>query len=258
MPPTSIDLNADAGESFGRYTIGDDERLMRVVSSVSIACGWHAGDPGVIRRTIAMARDAGVMVGAHPSFPDLQGFGRREMEMAATDLRDAVVYQVAAVAGLAAVEGVRLHHVKAHGALYNMACRRRDVAEAVVAGVSDIDRDLAVYAMPGSALAQAADAVGLRAVTEGFADREYEDDGSLTPRTLAGAVIHDPDAAALRAHDWLTTGRLISRTGVSLALPVQALCVHGDTEGAVALARAVRSRLEEAGIRVAAPLHPDG
>lgn len=255
---TSIDLNADAGESFGRYTLGDDERLMRVVTSVSVACGWHAGDPGVIRHTIAMAAAAGAAVGAHPSFPDLQGFGRREMQMAHGDLRDAVIYQVAAVAGLAAAEGVRLRHVKAHGALYNMACRAPEVADAVVEGIRAVDRGLAIYALPHSALVRAASAAGLTVVAEGFADRNYEADGSLTPRTMPDAVLHDPQAAAARARRWLESGRLTTRSGVSLHLAVQTLCVHGDTDGAVALAAAVRHALEDARIRVAAPADAHG
>lgn len=247
---SSIDLNADVGESFGRYTLGDDAALLRVVTSASVACGWHAGDPGVIRATMALARDAGVSVGAHPSFPDLQGFGRREMQMAPDNLRDAVIYQVAAVAGLAAAEGVRLQHVKAHGALYNMACRDAGLATAVVAGVVAFDASLAIYALPDSALSRAADAAGLPVMAEGFLDRQYEADGSLTPRTTPGAVIHDPAEAARRAVAWMQTGEVTTRTGKRLALPVSALCVHGDTSGAAALASAVREALEAAGVRV--------
>lgn len=245
-----IDLNADAGESFGRYTLGDDAALLRVVSSVSVACGWHAGDPGVIRRTIAMARDAGVSVGAHPGFPDLQGFGRREMHMAPDDVRDAVIYQVSAVAGLAAAEGVTLQHVKPHGALYNMACRDGSLAEAIAAAVASVDRALAVYGLPDSALVEAAAAAGLRVMPEGFLDRQYEADGSLTPRTVAGAVIDDPDEGARRALTWMQTGALEARTGERLSLRVAGLCVHGDTPGAAALVGAVRRTLEAAGVRV--------
>ena len=246
----SIDLNADVGESFGRYALGDDAGLMRVVTSVSVACGWHAGDPGVIRRTIAMARDAGVSVGAHPGFPDLQGFGRREMQVTPDDVRDAVIYQVGAVAGLAVSEGVRLHHVKAHGALYNMACRDAGLAAAVVAGVAAFDASLAIYALPDSALTRAADAAGLPVMAEGFLDRQYEADGSLTPRTAPGAVIHDPAEAARRAVAWMQTAGITTRTGERLRLSVSALCVHGDTSGAVALATAAREALEDAGVRV--------
>jgi UPF0271 protein len=248
----TIDLNADAGESFGRYSLGDDAGLMRVVTSVSVACGWHAGDPGVIRRTIAMARDAGVSVGAHPGYPDLLGFGRRELHMAPDDLRDAVIYQVSAVAGLAAAEGVRLHHVKAHGALYNMACRDAGLAEAIVDAVAAVDRSLAIYGLPDSALVRAAAAAGLPVMPEGFLDRTYEADGTLTPRTVPGAVIDDPHAGARRALAWLRDGYVVARTGERLALRVAALCVHGDTPGAVPLVTAVREMLESAGVRVAA------
>lgn len=251
-----IDLNADAGESFGRYTLGDDAGLMRVATSVSVACGWHAGDPRVIRTTIALARDAGVSVGAHPSFPDLQGFGRREMQMAPGDLRDAVIYQVAAVAGLAAAEGVQLHHVKPHGALYNMACRDPRLAEAIVDAVASFDRALAIYGLPGSALMRGAATAGLPVMPEGFVDRQYEADGALTPRTHPDAVIHDADEAARRALHWMQTGALVARTGERLSLPVAALCVHGDTFGAVALAARVRETLEAAGVLVAATPTP--
>jgi 5-oxoprolinase (ATP-hydrolysing) subunit A len=249
----AIDLNADAGESFGRYRLGDDERLLRVVTSVSVACGWHAGDPGVIRATLGLARACGVSAGAHPSFPDRQGFGRREMQMASDDLRDAVIYQVAAVAGMAAVEGVRLQHVKAHGALYNMACREPRLAAAVVGAVAALDRSLAIYALPDSALARAAEAAGLPVIAEGFLDRHYEDDGRLTPRGHPDAVIDDAKQAAARAVEWLRTGAVISRTGTPLPLRVSALCVHGDTDGAVALATAVRRAIEAAGVRL--PIH---
>lgn len=249
----SIDLNADAGESFGRYTLGDDAGLMRVATSVSVACGWHGGDPRIIRTTIGLARDAGVSVGAHPSFPDLQGFGRRELQMAPDELRDAVIYQVAAVAGLAAAEGVRLHHVKPHGALYNMACRDPRPAEAIVDAVTSFDRTLAMYCLPGSALARAAAAAGLVVVPEGFLDRRYEADGTLTPRTHPAAVILDADEAARRALHWMQTGMLEARTGEPLALPVAALCVHGDTAGAVGLAATVRAALEGAGVLFAPP-----
>lgn len=247
---SAVDLNADVGESFGRYQLGDDRRLLRVVTSASVACGWHAGDPGVIRATLALAREAGVSVGAHPSFPDRQGFGRRELQMAPDELRDAVIYQVAAVAGMAAVEGVRLHHVKAHGALYNMACRDRQVAAAIVEAVASLDRTLAIYALPASTLADAAQQAGLAVMPEGFLDRTYEADGSLTPRGRPGAVIELPDVAAARAVDWMRTGTVVTRTGEQIALPVKALCVHGDTDGAVALATAVRQALEAAGVHL--------
>ena len=247
---SAVDLNADVGESFGRYQLGDDRRLLRVVTSASVACGWHAGDPGVIRATLALAREAGVSVGAHPSFPDRQGFGRRELQMAPAELRDAVIYQVAAVAGMAAVEGVRLRHVKAHGALYNMACRDRQVAAAIVEAVVSLDRTLAIYALPASALADAAQQAGLAVMPEGFLDRAYEADGSLTPRGRPGAVIEQPDVAAARAVDWMRTGTVVTRTGEQIALPVKALCVHGDTDGAVALATAVRQALEAAGVQL--------
>jgi UPF0271 protein len=247
-----IDLNADAGESFGRYTLGDDEALMRLVTSVSVACGWHAGDPGVIRQTLALARAAGVSVGAHPSYPDLQGFGRRAMAMAPRELTDAVIYQVAAVAGLAAAEGVRVRHVKPHGALYNTASRDPAQARAIVAGIRSVDPHLLVYAPPGSCLAAAAEEAGLAVVAEGFADRAYEDDGGLAPRHLPGSVLTDPEAVAARAVTWARSGQVATRAGANLTLPVRTLCVHGDTTGAALLAARLRQALEEAGVRVRA------
>lgn len=248
-----VDLNADAGESFGRYALGDDRQVMQAVTSVSIACGWHAGDPGVIRATLAMAREAGVAVGAHPSFPDLQGFGRREMQMTDAELENGVIYQVAAVAGLAAAEGLRLAHVKPHGALYNLACRDVRVASAVASAVAMVDRRLSVYALPASALAHAAEGAGLRVVSEGFADRQYEDDGTLTPRTLANAVLTDPDAVAARAAQWMISGTIATRTGASLPLHIETLCLHGDTPGAAVTAAALRRALESSGVLVAHP-----
>src|SRR5690606_11269918 len=191
------------GESYGRYHLGDDAQLLRVVTSASIACGWHAGDPGVIRATLAMAREAGVSVGAHPSLPDRQGFGRREMQLPPDEICDAVIYQVGALAGMAAVEGVRLTHVKAHGALYNMACRDTDVAGAIVEAVTSLDPGLAVYALPESALAHLAAAAGLTVMAEGFLDRQYEADGTLTPRSMPDAVVDAADVAAARALRWV-------------------------------------------------------
>ena len=186
---TTIDLNSDLGESFGRWTLGSDAELMKVITSANVACGYHAGDPGVMRATVRLARDAGVAVGAHPGLPDLAGFGRRNMAVSAEEVEDMVLYQVGALAAIAASEGVRLQHVKPHGALYNMAVKDRGLADAIARAVRAFDAGLVLFALPGSGLEQAGCDAGLRVAREGFADRAYEADGSLTPRTRPGAVI---------------------------------------------------------------------
>jgi UPF0271 protein len=236
----SIDLNADVGEGFGPWPMGHDDELVRIVTSVNIACGLHAGDPVVMERTIRLALDAGAAVGAHPGYPDREGFGRRDLAMSAGELEAAVLYQVAALGGMVAAAGGTLRHVKAHGALYNRAARDRAVADPIARAVRRISPDLILVGPPGSALLQAAETMGLRTAAEGFADRAYEPDGSLRSRRLEGAVHTDPVAAAAQA--------------VALAADARyaTLCVHGDTPGAPTIARAVRAALEAAGHRVAA------
>ena len=246
------DLNCDMGESFGAYTIGADEAVMPSITSANVACGYHGGDPGVMRRTVRLAREAGVAVGAHPGFPDLQGFGRRDMRFAPQDAEDLVLYQIGALAAIARAEGVRLSHVKPHGALYNMAVRDRSLADAVARAVSAFDPSLIFFALPGSELARAGAALGLTIAFEGFADRAYEPDGSLTPRSRAGAVIHDLDAVVTRVVRLILDGEVVATDGSTLAMHVDTICVHGDTPGAQALARAIRSGLERAGVTVAA------
>ncbi|HEU4938481.1 MAG TPA: 5-oxoprolinase subunit PxpA [Vicinamibacterales bacterium] len=249
---TTIDLNCDMGESFGAYTMGADEAVMPSITSANVACGYHGGDPGVMRRTVRLARDAGVRVGAHPGFPDLMGFGRREMRMAPQDLEDMVVYQIGALAAIARSEGVALSHVKAHGALYNMAVTDKALASAIARAVMAVDPALIFFALPGSELARAANGLGLQVALEGFADRSYEPDGSLTPRSRAGAVIHDVDAVVARALRMATEGVVTATDGSRLAMRVDTICTHGDTPGAQALTRALRTSLERAGVTVAA------
>lgn len=249
---TSIDLNCDMGESFGAYTIGADEAVMASITSANVACGYHAGDPGVMRRTVRLARDAGVAVGAHPGFPDLVGFGRREMRMAAQDVEDMVVYQIGALAAIANSEGVRLSHVKPHGALYNMAVTDKELAAAIARAVVAFDPALIFFALPGSELVRAASALGLQVALEGFADRSYQPDGSLTPRSRAGAVIHDVDAVVARALRMATDGVVTASDGSRLDMRVDTICTHGDTRGAQSLTRALRAGLEGAGVTVAA------
>jgi UPF0271 protein len=246
----SIDLNADMGESFGRYTLGNDEALLRCITSANLACGFHAGDPTVIRRTIRAARSAGVAVGAHPSFPDLQGFGRRQMKVPASELEDMVLYQIADVAGIAAAEGVQLHHVKAHGALGNMAHKEPAIAGAIVRAVAAFDRTLVLYATYGLELMKAGLAAGLTVAAEAFADRAYEPDGSLVLRSHPDAVIHDPARVIARVARIVRDGEIEAIDGTVLKVRVDTICTHGDTPGAHELTRRIREGLEGLGIKV--------
>jgi UPF0271 protein len=248
---STIDLNCDLGESFGAYTIGADEAVMAAITSANVACGYHGGDPGVMRRTVRLARQAGVAVGAHPGFPDLVGFGRREIRMTPQDVEDMVLYQVGALAGIAHGEGVRLSHVKAHGALYNMAVKDEALAAAIARAVAAFDPSLIFFALPDSQLARAGTAAGLQVALEGFADRSYEPDGSLTPRSRTGAVIQDVNAVVARAVRMIADGTVMTTGQTTLALRIDTLCTHGDTPGAQALTRALRDGLERAGVTVA-------
>jgi len=247
-----IDLNSDLGESFGPWPMGQDAALMDSITSANIACGFHAGDPGVMRQTIALAKDKGVAIGAHPGFPDLVGFGRREMRATPAEVEDLVLYQVAAVGGMAAAQGISLQHVKAHGALYNMACRDRALADAIARAVAAIDRSLILFGLPNSELLRAGEAAGLPVAAEGFADRAYERDGSLTSRNKPGSVIHDLTAVVDRAVRMVKDQQVLAVDGTLLALTADTICLHGDTPGAADLARVVRRGLESAGIRIAA------
>jgi UPF0271 protein len=248
----TIDLNSDLGESFGPWKMGQDEALMTSITSANVACGFHAGDATVMRQTIALAKRHGVAVGAHPGFQDLQGFGRREMHVSASEVEDLVLYQVAAMAGVAAAEGVRLQHVKAHGALYNMAARDAALARAIARAVVAFDRSLILFGLPNSPLLAQGERAGLQVAAEIFADRTYEADGSLTSRRVAGSVIHDPAVVVQRAIDMVSTRRVTATNGTTITLDARTLCLHGDTPGAAELARQIRSALEAAGIAVKA------
>jgi 5-oxoprolinase (ATP-hydrolysing) subunit A len=247
-----VDLNSDVGESFGAYTIGHDDGLMRSITSANVAGGFHAGDPSVLRKTIRTARAHGVSVGAHPGFPDLSGFGRRMLSVAYHEAEDLVLYQIAAVAGVASAEGLRLQHVKPHGALYNMAVRDRGLADAIARAVSAFDRSLILFGLPGSELLAAGRAAGLPVAAEGFADRAYEPDGSLSPRGKAGAVIHDVDTVVSRAIRMVRDRTAEAIDGSPVNVEVDTICVHSDTPGADALAATLRARLESAGIEIKA------
>jgi UPF0271 protein len=247
-----IDLNSDVGESFGAYQLGADAEVMRSITSANVACGYHAGDPAVMRATIRLARDAGVAVGAHPGLPDLMGFGRRDMRVSPDDVEAMVLYQIGAIAAIARSEGVPIAHVKAHGALYNMAARERPLADAIARAVRAFDRSLVLFGLPGSELLRAGEAEGLRLASEGFADRAYAPDGSLVSRTRPGAVIHDPGEVVRRSLKIVTEGRVTAIDGSELQLDVSTLCVHGDTAGAQELTRRLRAGLEQQGIVVRA------
>ncbi len=247
-----VDINADLGESFGAYTLGQDERLMRAITSANVACGFHAGDPSVMRRTLRLAREAGVAVGAHPGFPDLVGFGRREMKVSAGEAEDFVLYQIGALAGMAAAEGMRLQHVKPHGALFNMAVHEAALSGAIARAVAAFDRSLILFGLPGSEIVKAGRREGLRVASEVFADRAYEPDGTLASRRKAGSVIHDADAVVARAVRLITEGTVVATDGSTLRLEADTICVHGDTPGSDVLAARVREGLEAAGVRVTA------
>ena len=249
-----IDLNGDVGESFGAYEIGHDAALIPILTSANIACGFHAGDPGVMRATVALARQHGTAVGAHPGFPDLVGFGRREMNATPREVEDLVAYQIGALAAIAAAQGVRLTHVKPHGALYNMAARDLDLADAIARAIAAVDPSLALFGLPGSQSLEAAQRHKVRAVSEAFADRAYRRDGSLVPRNQPGAVIDDEQIVVTRAVAIARDRVVIAADGTRVPLDVQTICVHGDTPGAAVLASRIRKALNDAGIQVRAPV----
>jgi len=247
-----IDINSDVGESFGAYTIGHDAGLMRSITSANIAAGFHGGDPSVLRETIRQAKQHGVAVGAHPGFPDLVGFGRRELNVTTQEAEDFVLYQVAAVIGVAAAEGVKVQHVKPHGALFNMAVRNAELSAAIARAVAAIDRSLILFGLPKSEILHAGRAAGLRVAAEVFADRAYEPDGSLASRRKAGSVIHDPDAVVARAVRMATDRTVVATDGSVVQLDADTMCVHGDTPGSDDLAAKIRAGLEAAGVTVKA------
>ena len=249
-PRIKIDINCDMGESFGAWRMGADEDVMPHITSANVACGAHAGDPGVMRRTVRLARAAGVAVGAHPGFADLPGFGRREMAVDPSEVEDSLIAQIGALAAIAKAEGLALQHVKAHGALYNMAGRDRVLADAIARAIAAVDRTLIMFGLPNSPMIDAARAAGLRVASEGFADRAYQPDGSLAPRSRPGAVIHDAEAVVARAVRMAHDGVVLTPDGAEVALRVDTICVHGDTPGAPELTRRIREALQAAGAAV--------
>jgi UPF0271 protein len=245
-----VDLNSDLGEGYGVWRLGDDAALLDVVTSANVACGFHAGDPSTIRRTADAAVARGVAVGAQVSYPDLVGFGRRRMDLAPADLTADVLYQLGALEAFCRVAGTRVRYVKPHGALYNRVADDRQQADAVVAAVRAYDARLPLLGVAGSAVHDAAAAAGVPFVAEAFADRALTTAGRLVPRAHTGAVLHDVDAVVARSVRMVVDGRVHAADGTALDIAVQSLCVHGDTPGAVTLARAVRAALERAGVVV--------
>jgi UPF0271 protein len=249
MTAMKIDVNSDMGESCGAWKMGDDEALIPHVTSASIACGWHAGDPVVMRSTVRLAKRHRVRIGAHPGYPDLLGFGRRPMELSPGETRDSLLYQIGALAAIAKAEGVRLQHVKPHGALYNVAAKDPVLSRAIAEGVAEANPTLILVGPPESELVRAGQGTGLKVAREGFGDRAYNEDGSLVSRQAPGALVTDPDAVADRVLMMLE-GKVRAITGRMIAITVDTICLHGDTPGVPAIAKRLRERLAEAGVAV--------
>lgn len=247
----TLDLNCDMGESYGPWEAGNDTVLLDYVSSANIACGFHAGDPVTMHRTVRLAIDKGVAIGAHPSLPDLQGFGRRNMSITPEEAYDLIVYQVGALAGFARALGGRLHHVKPHGALYNMAVNDAALSNAIGRAVRDIDPSLVLFGLAGSELVRAGAQLGLTVASEIFADRTYQSDGSLTPRSQPNAIIRDVEASIEQVRRMVEEGRVRSLQGSDVPVKADTLCIHGDEPTAVEFAQRLRQTLEADGIRIA-------
>ncbi|MGN7356469.1 LamB/YcsF family protein [Paenibacillus sp. SAF-054] len=248
----TIDLNCDMGESFGRYVLGADSEMMKEITSVNIACGYHAGDPAVMRQTVRMAIQNGVSIGAHPGFPDLAGFGRRRMEVSPGEAYDMVTYQIGALLGFIKQEGGLLRHVKAHGALYNMAATDHALAEAVAGAVHAIDPSVILYGLAGSELIRAGQKYGLATASEVFADRTYQDNGTLTPRSMPGSLIEDPVQAVGQVLQMVRDGEVTTRSGNKMMIHADTVCIHGDGEHALSFARLLRSALRQENITIQA------
>lgn len=250
MTVKRIDLNSDVGESFGVWTRGNDEALMPYLTSVSIACGWHGGDPQVMRRTVTLAKTHGVRVGAHPGFPDLLGFGRRPMRLSPEEVRDYVLYQIGALRAFVQAEGMRLQHVKPHGALYHIAANDRLLSEAVAAAIAEVDATLILIGPSESELVKAGRMAGLRTAREGFGDRVYNEDGTLMSRSTPGALLTDADAVADQVL-LMVEGRVRTVTGRMIPMQADTICLHGDTPNVPAIAKRLHERLSLAGIQPA-------
>ena len=249
----TIDLNCDMGESYGAWKMGADAEVMPYISSANIACGLHAGDPATIRKTVRLAVDRGVAVGAHPSLPDLMGFGRRAMRITPQDMYDLVIYQAGAVEAFARAAGAQLHHVKCHGALYNMAATDEGLSEAMARAVRDLGGDVKLYALSNSLMMQVAKRQNIPVLGEVFADRGYSDDGTLAPRDKPGGMIENPEQSVTQVLGMIEGGYVTSLGGKRVAVSADTLCLHGDQPGAVTFAQTLRRVFKEKGIAVAAP-----
>ena len=247
--PGTIDLNCDMGESFGAYKMGHDEEVIKYITSANIACGFHASDPTWMRWTVDLAEEHGVAVGAHPSFPDLQGFGRRNMVVSPEEAKNDVIYQIGALAAFTKTK--KLQHVKPHGAMYNMAAGGGDLARAICEAVLEVDPEMILVVLTGTPWADLAEEMGLRVALEAFADRALNPDGTLVPRSLPGSVIHDPEELVARSIKMITEGKATAISGEEISVRADTLCLHGDTPGAVQLAADLKSKLEAAGVEIA-------
>jgi UPF0271 protein len=250
MMTHSINLNADMAEGFGAYDIGNDTELLKVIRSANIACGFHAGDPLTMRRVVEGAKKEGVSIGAHPGFDDIWGFGRRRIDMKPSDLEYMVAYQIGALQALAAYSGIKVTHLKPHGALNNMAAENKEYALAIGRAIKAVDRDIIYVALLGSEMEKAGHELGLKVAREGFCDRQYDDDGNLTSRKIPGSVYHDPEVAKKQVLEMVLNKAIVSRHGKRIPCEVDTLCVHGDEATGVAVATAVRNGLEAAGVKV--------
>ena len=248
----TVDLNADLGESFGRYTLGLDDQILQIISSANVACGFHAADPVVMEQTIALAAKAGTSVGAHPGYPDLMGFGRRNMAVSAEEARAYILYQLGALDAFLRPCGLKMRHVKPHGAFYNMAAVDHSLAMAICGAVKDFDPSLKVMALSGGELIKAAEETGLESISEVFADRAYEEDGTLVSRRKPGSMITDENLAIQRVVRMVTEGKVTAITRKDIPIRAESICVHGDGEKAVLFARMIRDELEKNGVKVAA------
>lgn len=246
----SIDLNCDMGESFGAYTIGCDKEILDLITSANIACGFHAGDPAVMRKTVRMALEKGIGIGAHPGLPDLAGFGRRNMQISAQEAYDMTVYQIGALAAFAKAEGGTIQHVKPHGALYNMAAKDRELAQAIAKAVYDVDPEIILFGLAGSELVKAGTKTGLKTASEVFADRTYQRDGSLTPRREPGALIENRETAADQVIRMIKEGSVTSVQGEDVRVQADTICIHGDGQQTLVFAKFIRQSLEHEGIKI--------
>lgn len=246
----SIDLNCDMGESFGAYTIGKDEEILNYITSANIACGFHAGDPSTMRKTVKMALEKNVAIGAHPGFQDLVGFGRREMSITPKEAYDIILYQIGALSAFVRAEGGNIQHVKPHGALYNMAAKSSELSEAIAEAIYKIDSTMILYGLAGSKLVEAGRTIGLRTANEVFADRTYQLDGSLTSRREPNAHISDQEMAVRQVIRMVKEGKVRSVQGEDVSITAQTVCIHGDGEHALDFARYIKTALKDAGITI--------